>query len=125
MKTFKKVALSCSVIAMIPILFSAAFIWRVMWRSVGLRDGETCVRTFQPFQKGVYWEHGEWHHYVDFSVDVADPLNYPWRITEAPLPSSVWEKFSQANLLRVTYRWPDDWKDPYPLERWEICLLEN
>lgn len=96
-----------------------------MWRSVGLRTGETCAETFQPFEKGVYWNDGEWHHYVDFHVDVTNPYEYRWRITEAPMPSSVMRRFSNENTLRVTYRWPDNWKDPFPLERWEVCLLHT
>lgn len=125
MKTTEKKLLSCSVIALFPVLLVGSFVWMMMWHSIGLRQGETCAQTFQPFRKGLYWNNDEWHHYVDFRVNVTNPREYRWRITEAPLPSAILRGFSGVNILRVSYRWPDDWKDPYQLERWEVCLLES
>lgn len=106
-------------------VLGAALIWMFMWHSVGLRAGETCARSFQPVQKGVYWNGGEWHHYVEFAVDVSNPLDHRWRLTAAPMPSFILRGYSKEHTLRATYRWPDDWNDPFPLERWEICLLND
>lgn len=125
MKPTSRKILSCSFILLLPLFLGALFIWTLMWRAVGLREGESCIRSFQPVQKGMYWNNGEWHHYVDFYVDVPTPLDYRWRITEAPMPSSILRGYSESHTLRVTYRWPDDWVDPFPLERWEICLLHQ
>jgi len=96
-----------------------------MWRSVGLKNGETCARTFQAVSKGTFWDHGEWHHYVDFTVDVSDLRHYQWRIVQAPMPSAVFRMYSQEKTVRATYRWPDNWWDPFPLYRWEICRLNS
>jgi hypothetical protein len=95
-----------------------------MWRSVGLREGEVCTRSFQAVDKGTFWDRGEWHHYVDFAVDVRDTESYHWRVTQAPLPSAVYRRYLEDYTLRVTYRWPDDWWDPFPMDQWEICFVD-
>lgn len=96
-----------------------------MWHSVGLREGEACVRSFHAVSKGIYWEGSEWHHYVVFHVDVTEAENHRWRIVNAPMPSSIWKENSQEATVRVMYRWPSDWQDPFPLERWELCRLDS
>lgn len=95
-----------------------------MWRSVGLRPGETCARSYQAVSKGIFWDRGEWHHYVDFTVDVSDPENYRWRIVHTPMPASFLRGYHSAYTLRVTYRWPSDWNSPFSLSSWTICMLK-
>lgn len=129
MKTSIKKLLTCSFLVIFPMMFmmllGVTFIWRRVWIPVGLREGETCVYSFQAVSKGTFWDRGEWHHYVDFAIDVSNPRSYRWRITRAPLPSSILRLNSQENILRVTYRWPSNWTDPFPMDRWEVCFIDR
>ena len=83
-----------------------------------------CVRSYTALEKGVFWEGGEWHHYVEFAVDSDVPSEHHWRVKKAPLPSSILNSFLMENTVRATYAWPSDWKDPFPTELWEICRVE-
>lgn len=124
-KTLSRIFLSCSFLAFIPFFLFGVSVWSWMWRAVGLREGEVCARSYHAVSKGTFWDRGEWHHYVDFAVDAANPNIYSWRVAHAPMPSSVYHRFIAENIVRVTYRWPSNWYDPFSLNSWELCLLEK
>ncbi|MBI5825194.1 MAG: hypothetical protein HZB18_14285 [Chloroflexi bacterium] len=124
-KTILKL-LSCGFLVIFSvILLGATFVWKRVWRSVGLRAGETCLYSLQPVSKGTFWNRGEWHHYVDFAIDIGNPREYRWRLTRAPLPSSILRLNAEEDTLRVTYRWPSNWADPFSMDRWEVCFLDS
>lgn len=123
-KIFTRIFLSCGFLMLIPLALFGASTWHWMWRTVGLREGETCIQSYQAVSKGTFWDRGEWHHYVDFTVDVSQPEDKWWRVVHAPMPSSVLYRQTEGSTVRVTYRWPSNWVDPFPLDSWEICMLE-
>ncbi len=122
-KSTTRIFLSCSFIALVPVFLWGLAVWSWMWSSVGLRHGETCTRSFQAVSKGIFWDRGEWHHYVDFAVDVVDPVNYHWRVAQAPMPSAVYRRYIEEYTLRVTYSWPSNWLDPFSIDDWQVCLV--
>jgi hypothetical protein len=75
---------------------------------------------FNGVRKGVVWDGREWHHYVDFAVNVSAPDNL-WRITSAPLPSSMWPGYYDRYYKRAGYSWPSNWWDPFSASSWRIC----
>ena len=122
-RSFSRIFLSCSFIAFIPVFLWGLSVWSWMWRSVGLREWETCAQSYEAVEKGTFWDRGEWHHYVDFDVDVIDPGNHHWRVVSAPVPSAVYRRYLEEYTIRVTYRWPSNWPDPFSTENWQLCLV--
>jgi hypothetical protein len=88
------------------------------------RNTEACDHYYVGVSKGTIWDRGEWHHYVDFKVGDSASLN-KWEIADAPLPSSLWMKYSNLSIKRVTYRWPSNWRDPFPASDWKICQVSS
>ena len=115
---------TCSFLVVLPLFLGIAFLSTFVSQPSELGESETCVRTYEGTSKGTFWDRGEWHHYIDFSVDGNTP-GYMWRITEAPLPSSILRRYAHEFSERVTYRWPSNWWDPFPASNWKICLLDS
>lgn len=111
----------------LPLLFGVglyAFRFAAFYVALSQSDTGSCSHYYEGVSKGLAWERGEWHHYVDFQVRDADAA-YQFQITESPLPASFWEKYSTPSLKRVTYRWPSNWIDPFPANDWKICLVAS
>lgn len=87
-------------------------------------DVSACTRYYEGVEKGTVWDRGEWHHYVDFKVDNSAELSR-LEVVDAPLPSTLWRKYSDSNTKRVTYRWPSNWLDPFPASDWKICVVSS
>ncbi len=83
-----------------------------------------CSTYYMGVKKGIIWEGGEWHHYVDVAVDIQEP-SYNWEIIQQPLPSSVWQEDPSPYYKRIGYEWPDNWWDPFPAKTWRICLINS
>jgi len=123
MKKIAKIVFSCSVMAAIPVIFVVASVYPRFHARQYRRDQRACTQYYPGKSKGTIWEYGEWHHYVDFEVDKSAPAR-DWRVTDAPVASSVWGEYSTSSLIRVSYRWPSNWQDPFPVSAWKICLLD-
>jgi hypothetical protein len=113
-----------SFLVIFPLFLGIAFFSAFASQSSQLREGEACAKTYEGATKGILWDRGEWHHYVDFSLDGATP-GYVLRIIEAPLPSTISYRYRHEFHERVTYRWPSNWWDPFPANTWKICLLDS
>lgn len=84
-----------------------------------------CEKYYKGVNKGIVWNNGEWHHYVDVAVDTQAP-EYDWDLIEQPLPSSFWKDDPASPYYkRLGYAWPDDWWDPFPAKTWVICLQRS
>lgn len=84
-----------------------------------------CAHYYEGESKGTFWERGEWHHYVDFKVDISEPRER-WKLADAPLPTTILRYPSpEPDIIRANYRWPSNWQDPFPLNSWRICLLDS
>jgi hypothetical protein len=84
----------------------------------------TCEEYYDGAVKGIYWAYGEWHHYVDFEVEDWTDLRQ-WKIMNAPMPASFSRGQSDPSALRIVYRWPYDWPDPFPADVWQICFAPS
>lgn len=86
---------------------------------------DACTSYYVGVSKGTIWSRGEWHHYVDFKVDNSSTYKY-WKVVNAPLPSAVWKgSVSSTDTIRVNYRWPSNWSDPFPVSAWKICASNS
>lgn len=125
MKNFFQFVLSCSVLAAIPLLLFIASVYPTFSVYASRWDNRTCTNYYSGVTKGMVWESGEWHHYVDFEVDHSAPAR-SWRVVEAPVDSSILRTYADDPFIkRVTYRWPSNWWDPFPASSWKICLLSS
>jgi hypothetical protein len=127
MKKLAHIFLSCSVLIMFSLLFiiGSFAVSRVAFHSGhSHRNAGTCTQYYVGMNKGTIWEDGEWHHYVDFNVNDSAPI-WRWRVTEAPVESSLWKGYSTSSLIRVAYRWPSNWRDPFPASDWKICRVSS
>jgi len=124
MKKIAKIVLSCSILTAIPMIFIIASVYPRFHIPRYRRDLRTCTQYYVGTNKGTLWENGEWHHYVDFAVDKSEPVR-SWRVTNAPVTSSVWKEYSTSSLIRVAYRWPSNWWSPFRANDWKICLLSS
>lgn len=126
MKKIAKIIFSCSVLIAFPLIFIVAVLYPSFHTAHYRWDKRTCTRYYSGNNKGTIWENGEWHHYVDFEVDNSAPVS-SWKVTAAPVDSSMWTKYSSSSssLMRVAYRWPSNWRDPFPASSWKICLLSS
>jgi hypothetical protein len=126
MKKLANILLSCSILIAFPLIFMAVVIYPRFHVGHYRRDKRTCTYYYAGNNKGVIWENGEWHHYVDFEIDNSAPVS-SWRVTAAPLASSIWKEYSTSSSFfrRVWYRWPSNWWDPFPASDWKICLLSS
>jgi hypothetical protein len=77
--------------------------------------------------KGLVYSNGEWHHYVEFLVNISLSDGY-WYIKSSPVSSSLWPGYyshlrgsGPAVYKEVGYRWPSNWWDPYSASSWVIC----
>jgi hypothetical protein len=71
---------------------------------------------FKGSSKGLTYFNKEWHHYVQFNVD----LNGKSWWVSGPVPSSVWGDYSDK-VVRAGYTWPGDWADPFPASSFTLC----
>jgi len=93
------------------------------YRSLARTNTDACTYYYTGASKGTVWSRGEWHHYVDFIVDDSS-LPKHWKVVDAPLPSSVWRGSSSSrDTIRVSYRWPSNWRDPFPVSDWKVCAI--
>ncbi len=110
-------------IASIIFLAGLALVSMVIYAPAYFSPGNpgSCTQYYVGVDKGMIWNNGEWHHYVDVAVDTQQPfLN--WEIVEQPLPSSIWsDDLSKPYYKRIGYQWPDNWWDPFPAKSWRIC----
>lgn len=125
MKKFTRIFLSCSVLIMFFLFFivGSFAVSRVTFHPSHRNTG-TCTQYYVGVSKGMIWEDGEWHHYVNFDVDDSAPF-WRWRVTDAPIASAVWKSYSTSSLIRVAYRWPSNWWDPFPVSDWKICRISS
>jgi len=126
-KIAQKVIFSCSILLALPLvlmiaLSAASFLLFYAYSPIG--STKACAHYYVGVNKGTIWDDGEWHHYVDFAVDSSAPLKR-WSVTEAPLPSSLWTDYSTTSIKRVAYRWPSNWRDPFPASDWKICAVNS
>lgn len=81
--------------------------------------------------KGLVYESGEWHHYVEFRVDVSMPDD-KWYVGAKPagfpFGASVWQGYYSAQrrggpavYKEVGYNWLGNLPDPYPASGWVLC----
>ena len=103
---------------------ASAASFAVFYESLARTNTNTCTRYYAGVSKGTIWDSGEWHHYVDFKVDNSSSFRR-WEVTNAPLPSSLWKKYSTSSIKRVAYRWPSNWRDPFPANDWKICMEKS
>lgn len=95
------------------------------YESLAMTNTNACARYYVGTSKGTIWSTGEWHHYVDFKVDNSSTYKY-WKVINAPLPSGVWKgSTSSTDIVRVSYRWPSNWSDPFPVSAWKICASNS
>src|SRR5687767_11061969 len=73
----------------------------------------SCTRYYSGTRKGLVWGNGSWHHYVDFAVNISAP-DQNWRVTRAPLPTSLWPGYYNTFHKRAGYSWPGTAGDPFP-----------
>lgn len=91
-------------------------------------DGATAMRPLASWhyywgaRKGITWEGGEYHHYVEFNTNRCGDV----QIVTAPLPSSRWGFVNGSNCrkYRVGYSWPGNLWDPFPAWAWSIRVWE-
>ena len=126
-KIAQKIVFSCSVLLSLPLVLIfassvASFLSFYAYPSV--RSADVCAQSYMGVSKGMIWDNGEWHHYVDFAVDNSAPYKR-WEVADAPLPSSLWGDYSNSNIKRVAYRWPSNWRDPFPASDWKICVVSS
>jgi len=124
MKKFVQLLFLCGILTAIPLFLFIASVYPSFHVRAARWDQRTCTRYYAGVSKGILWENGEWHHYVDFKIDDS-MLAQNWRVTEAPVASSVWTKYSTSSFIRVGYRWPSNWWNPFPASAWKICLLSS
>jgi hypothetical protein len=127
MKKLSKIFLSCSILIISTLFFiiGSFAVSRVAFHSGRSHwTAGTCTQYYVGESKGTIWEGGEWHHYVDFDVDDSAPV-WRWKVTEAPVASSLWRSYSTSSLIRVAYRWPSNWWDPFPASDWKICRVSS
>ena len=124
-KIVQRIVFSCSALLILPLFLivvssGASFLAYYVFPS--RINVHACTQSYTGVSKGTVWDNGEWHHYVDFRVNNSAPFKR-WEVTSAPLPSSIWEKYSTTTSLlrRVWYRWPSNWSDPFPANDWKIC----
>jgi len=125
-KIFQILAVVVAVLMATPFVLYAVVValrFTLFYLSLARTDAGACTHYFVGESKGTLWQNGEWHHYVDFKVDVSAPREQ-WKLVNAPLPSTLWRFPSPApDIIRASYRWPSNWQDPFPLSSWKICLL--
>jgi len=94
------------------------------YASLAKTNTDACTQYYTGISKGTIWSRGEWHHYVDLKVDNS-ATDREWEIVDAPLPSSIWRGAPPSpDTIRASYRWPSNWRDPFPASAWKICLLD-
>lgn len=126
-KFLKGVVLFFSVLLTLPLLLTVAAnvaSFAFFYSRLSHRDTSTCTQYYTGVDKGTIWEGGEWHHYVDFKVEDTTSARR-WRVTDAPLPASIWREYSTSTIKRVAYRWPSNWWDPFPASDWKICVASS
>ena len=126
-KIFQRMVFSCGVLLALPLMLIvvssvASFLKYYVHPSIG--NSKACAQSYVGVSKGTIWDDGEWHHYVDFRVDNSAPFKR-WEVTAGPLPSSLWEDYSTSAIKRVAYRWPSNWRDPFPANDWKICVVSS
>ena len=125
-KILRNLALAMFAILMLPFVLYvvvSAVRFSSFYISIIGKDTNACSRYYEGESKGILWERREWHHYVDFKVDISAPREL-WILVNAPLPSTLWRYTSPSpDIIRASYRWPSDWRDPFPASSWKICLL--
>ena len=126
-KIAQKLIFSCSILFSLSLVLIfasavASFLSFHTYSSIG--SAEACAQYYAGVNKGTIWDAGEWHHYVDFAVDNSASLRR-WEVTDAPLPSSLWGDYSTSSIKRVAYRWPSNWRDPFPASDWKICAVSS
>lgn len=84
----------------------------------------TCTRYFSGTSKGLVKDSQGWHHYVNFAVNLSAPDQY-WKVTKAPLSTSLWPGYYDTFYKRAGYSWPSNWWDPFPASSWQICLMSS
>ena len=126
-KTVQRIIFSCSVLFSLPLLlifvsYVASFL--SFFAHPSHRNTGVCTQYYVGVNKGTIWDDGEWHHYVDFAVNNS-AMSRHWEVADAPLPSSLWEDYSTSVVKRVAYRWPSNWRDPFPADNWKICVVSS
>ncbi len=124
-KFLQGVALFFSFLLALPLLLRATYYvasFAFFYSRLAHRDTSSCNQYYEGVDKGVIWESGEWHHYVDFKVDSTDTFRH-LKVTDAPLPTSLWWEQSTSSVKRFAYRWPSNWQDPFPPSDWKICAV--
>jgi hypothetical protein len=126
-KFLRGAAIFFSILLALPLLLMiagniASFVF--FYRSLSHRDTTSCTQYYEGVSKGTVWKNGEWHHYVDFKID-GTSSSHRLRITNAPLPTSLWWELSTSSTKRFAYRWPSNWWDPFPADDWEICVVNS
>jgi hypothetical protein len=126
-KVVRKIIVSCSVLISLPLmltfgLYAASFL--SFYFHPSHRNSGVCTQYYVGVNKGTVWDDGEWHHYVDFTVDNSARAKR-LEISDAPLPSSLWRDYSTSSIKRVAYRWPSNWRDPFPASDWKICVVRS
>jgi hypothetical protein len=105
--------------------FLSAASFTAFYVSLSKTNTDACTSYYVGVSKGTIWSRGEWHHYVDFKVDDSSLHKY-WKVVNAPLPSSIWKgPTSSLDTIRATYRWPSNWRDPFPVSDWKICASNS
>lgn len=122
----KNVAVAILTLFLVPFVLyvvTSAIRFTSFYISIAGMDTNACTQYYEGESKGILWERREWHHYVDFKVDISAPREQ-WKLVNAPLPSTLWRYTSPSpNVIRASYRWPSNWKDPFSVSSWKICLL--
>jgi hypothetical protein len=126
-KFLRGVAVLCGILLALPLLLMitgkiASFAF--FYRSLSHRDTTSCTQYYEGVSKGTVWEDGEWHHYVDFKIDGTSSFRR-LRVTAAPLPTTLWRKYSTESTKRFAYQWPSNWWDPFPAKDWKICAVNS
>jgi hypothetical protein len=80
-----------------------------------------CQRTYVGSKKGLVRD-SEWHHYVEFDVDISAADGY-WSVS-GPLSPSLWPGY-YGYEKRAGYRWPSNWWSPYSAKDWTLCLKKR
>jgi hypothetical protein len=127
-KFFPRLAVGIAALLAIPIVLYiviTAIKFASFYITLARTSANSCNRYYEGVSKGTIWNRGEWHHYVDFKVDASAPREQ-WEVVKAPLPSGLWREYSPLpNVVRAGYRWPSNWRDPFPVNFWGICLLSS
>jgi hypothetical protein len=123
---FKNVAVAILTLLLVPFVLYvvvSAIRFTSFYISIARMDTNACTQYYEGESKGILWERSEWHHYVDFKVDIYAPREQ-WKLVNAPLPTTLWSYTSPSpNVIRASYRWPSSWQDPFSVSSWRICLL--